>query len=146
MSIVRAVTSLGTRIEKSTEAFLMNFGLLFLRVGLGSMMMTHGWSKLTAFSQKAEFFPDPLGIGNTMSLVLAIFSEFFCSILLVLGLLTRFSAFNLFVTMFVAGVIFHANDGFAKQELALVYGCGFLALMLCGGGGIALDRFIVKRD
>lgn len=34
-------------------------------------------------------FPDPLGVGSEISLILAIFGEVFCSVLLIFGLLIR---------------------------------------------------------
>ena len=45
--------------------------LLVLRLYFGGMMLfAHGWPKLMSFSQKAAVFPDPLGVGSELSLVL----------------------------------------------------------------------------
>ena len=117
---------------------------LVLRVILGTFILTHGWEKLSSFSEKSEFFPDPLGIGSFLSLSLATFAEFFCSILLILGLFTRFAALNLLITMSVAGLIFHAADPFAKKELALLYAVGFLYFTFAGGNRYSLDQWIRK--
>src|SRR4051794_23580498 len=44
-------------------------GLLVLRLWLGlSLLLLHGWSKLSGFSQMSAKFPDPLGIGSPTSL------------------------------------------------------------------------------
>ena len=76
-------------------------GLLILRVCLGCMMLFgHGWGKLLNFSEYAEKFPDPIGLGVTVSLILAIFAEFVCSILVVLGLATRLAVIPLIDTVF----------------------------------------------
>ena len=108
------------------------------------MLLSHGWGKLFSFSEKSEFFPDPLGIGSFASLSLATFSEFFCSILLIFGLFTRFAALNLLITMLVAGLIFHAADPFAKKELALLYALVFLYFTIVGGNRYSLDKWFRK--
>ena len=118
---------------------------LILRVTLGAFMLTHGWKKLCSFTEKSGVFPDPLGIGSFLSLSLATFSEFFCSILLILGLLTRFASFNLLITMLVAGLIFHFKDPFAQKELALLYAAGFLYFTLAGSGAYSLDQLFRKN-
>lgn len=115
---------------------------LTLRLVLGAFILTHGWGKLSSFSEKSEMFPDPLGIGSTLSLSLATFAEFFCAILLMLGLFTRFAAFNILITMLVAGLIFHFADPFAKKELALLYAVGFLYFTIVGGNRYSLDQWI----
>ena len=118
---------------------------LILRLVLGKFMLcSHGWGKFFSFSEKSASFPDPLGLGSTLSLGLATFAEFFCSILLMLGLFTRFAALNLLITMLVAGLIFHAADPFVKKELALLYAAGFLYFTLVGGNRYSLDEWIRK--
>ena len=107
-------------------------------------MLTHGWGKLSSFSEKSGFFPDPLGIGPVLSLSLATFAEFFCAIFLILGLFTRFAALNILVTMSIAGLIFHSADPFNKKELALVYAAGFLYFTLVGGNRYSLDQWMRK--
>ena len=119
-------------------------GELILRLVLGFFMLSHGWGKLSSFSEKSEFFPDPLGMGSALSLSLATFSEFFCSIFLILGLFTRFAALNILITMLVAGLIFHAADPFGKKELALLYAAGFLYFTIVGGNRFSLDEWIRK--
>lgn len=121
-------------------------GLTILRVGLGaSMLINHGYPKLMSYGMYAAQFPDPLGIGSTYSMALATFAEFFCSILLILGLGTRFAAINLAFTMAVAFFLFHAADPFVKKELAFLYLIGFLALIVSGSGKYALNNKLVPK-
>jgi putative oxidoreductase len=118
-----------------------SLGLLLLRVAVGGMMAAgHGWAKLTGFGEMAEHFPDPLGLGSpTASLVLAVFAEFFCAAAVVLGVATRFAAVPLAVTMLVAGLAIHADDPWAKKELALLYAVPFIALVFTGAGKFSVD-------
>lgn len=124
-----------------------SYGLLLLRVGAGGLMAgAHGLDKLLTFTEKAASFGDPLGVGSTASLALAVFAEFFCAIAVALGLFTRFAAVPLVITMGVAAFIVHADDPFSKKELALLYGIPFLALVLTGPGDYSLDRLLRRRS
>ena len=118
---------------------------LVLRVVLSVFMLTHGWGKLSGFSEKANFFPDPLGIGSTLSLGLATFAEFFCAILLLVGLLTRFASLSLLITMSVAGFIFHFHDPFAKKEMAFLYAVVFLYFTVVGGNRYSVDECLRRK-
>ncbi|EMR03996.1 DoxX family protein [Cesiribacter andamanensis] len=114
--------------------------LLILRLGVAAAMMTHGYPKLMKLVEGGELkFSDPLGIGVAASLALAVFAEFFCSILLGLGLATRFAALALSITMGVAAFIQHGADPFARKEMALLYLMIFLTLLVFGPGRYALD-------
>lgn len=124
----------------------INLALLLLRLVAGSFMLTHGIGKFsTLFGVDPIQFPDPIGIGATASLALTVFSEVFCSILLILGLATRFAAIPLIITMLVAAFIMHANDGFGKQELPLIYTTVYLVIALLGAGKISIDNWIYSR-
>ena len=111
---------------------LINFGfvprsadlaILFLRVVLGlSILLLHGWGKLIHLNNGTEF-PDPLGIGKYPTLILTVFAEIFCGALLIGGILTRFAAAVLLLTMGVAFFQVHQGDFFQPgAELAALYG------------------------
>ncbi len=127
-----------TFIPQSTD-----LALLLLRLWLGlSMLILHGWGKLTGFSSLAGKFPDPLGVGAQVSLSLAVFAEVGCAALLIVGFFTRFAALMLAVTMGVAFFLQHkmALSGAASGELAFIYLAGFLAILFAGGGKFAFER------
>lgn len=117
-------------------------GLLVLRLWLGlSLLLLHGWTKLTTFSETASKFPNPLGVGSGVSLGLAIFAEVVCALLIALGLLTRAAAIVQVILMSVAFFIVHkaALSGPGSGELAFIYLAGFLTLFLTGPGCYSLD-------
>ena len=124
------------------RALLPDLGLLVLRLGLGGIMLTHGFGKLTNFAAMTDKFADPFGLGMTVSLVLAVFAEFFCSLGLIVGLATRLAVIPLIVTMATAFFIIHANDPFMKKELALVYLVGYVGLGFMGAGRLSLDHLV----
>lgn len=132
-------------MNASRKEGLSALGLLILRIGGGGMMLTHGWGKLNMLMSGADQFPDPLGVGPQLSLILAVFAEFFCSILLILGAGTRLVAMPLLFTMFMAAFIIHGDDPFQKKELALLYGTIYLALILNGAGRFSLDHAVGSK-
>ncbi len=123
----------------------VDLGRLVLRLGLGiSMLALHGLSKLQGFAELSTKFPDPLGVGSQASLALAVFAEVVGSVLLILGLLTRFAALTSLITMSVAFFLVHkaALSGEGSGELALIYGLGYFALFLAGGGKLSVDQAV----
>ena len=121
----------------------VDLGLLLLRLWLGlTMALNHGWQKVALFQQDpSKSFGDPLGIGATPSLGLTVFAELGASILLILGLFTRFASLTLAITMAVAFFMVHkaALQGPASGELALIYLAGYVTLFLTGPGRFSLD-------
>jgi putative oxidoreductase len=118
-------------------------GLLLLRVWLGgSILALHGWGKLQQLIAGDMKFGDPLGIGSGPTLVLAVLAEVVCSIFLILGFLTRFSALMLASTMAVAWIVTHKMklSGLGSGELAFIYLAGFLAILFSGGGKYGIEK------
>ncbi len=72
-------------------------------------------------------------------------SELGGGLLIALGLLTRPASAAIAGTMVVAAFIRHADDGFAKQELALVYLLISLTLLLIGPGRLSLDALLHRK-
>lgn len=126
---------------------MKDIGLLILRVFAGGFMLfAHGLPKLNNFFGSAEIkFANPMGLGPELSLALATFAEFFCAGLLILGILPRISAGMLAITMFIAGIIFHASDPFGKKEKALLFLVIFIALVLLGAGKYSLNKLFPEK-
>ena len=115
-----------------------DLALLLLRTGMGAMLITHGWPKLQKVMAGDWRFADPLGIGQAPSLLLAMGAEFFCSLLVILGVRARLAALPIIVTMLTAFFIVHASDPFGRKELAMMYAVGFSTIAIAGGGRYAL--------
>ena len=115
-------------------------GILLLRLlAGGTMLIQHGWPKLMNYSQVVGQFPDPLGFGSNLSLSLAIFAEFVCAGLVVLGLFSRLALLPLIVTMAVAFFVIHGADPWQKKELAFLYLGMYASLFLSGSGDYSLQ-------
>jgi len=124
----------------------IDFALLLLRITAGPFMLTHGWGKfLKLIGDERISFADPIGVGETASLVLVVFSEVLCSMLLIFGVATRLAAIPLIITMLVAAFIVHADDGFGRQELPLLYTAIYFMFALVGAGKFSADSWIYKK-
>lgn len=123
----------------------VHFSMLALRVTLGVfMILNHGLPKLMSFAHKAQTFSDPLGVGKSASLGMAVFAEVFCSVFLIMGLFTRLALIPLLILAAVIVFRIHLHDGSGKLELPVFYLVGYLVLMFCGPGRVSIDGLIGK--
>lgn len=122
----------------------LDLGLLVLRLYLGATMIyVHGWNKLLNFKTAAPGFQSPLSfLPPQAAYGLMVFAEVGCSILLIIGLLTRFASLTLLINMTVAFVVVHAAalTGKGSGEMAFLYLGGYLVLFLAGPGKFSADR------
>ena len=118
--------------------------ILVLRVFFGVLFMIHGIDKMMNFSVLSETYPNFMGLGSYMTLMVAIFCEFCCSLFLISGLLVRIMVLPMILAMGVA--FFDVHDAmFPEGELALVYMIVFILLYLVGPGRYSLDYMIDMR-
>jgi len=127
-----------------------NYGhvaLLIFRVTAASfMLLGHGIGKLQRLLSGEEIqFADPYGFGPAASLVMVTFAEFFCSILVILGLATRLAVIPLMITMATAVIFAHANDPFGTKEKPLLFLLIFALLLVFGSGRYSVDRALERR-
>ena len=134
------------KILFSNQTFAYDLGLLLWRVSVSIMILTHGWSKIANFNETLNRFPDTLGFGQVNSLQLAIFAEFFCSILVGFGFMTRVALIPLVAMMFTVAFVVHGPDSFQQQELPLLYLISFIFLLFTGPGKYTMDNQILKRN
>jgi len=121
------------------NAGAFNFGMLLLRLGAGILIIHHGYQKLSHYSEMKSQFMNFMNLGSSVSLGLVIFAEFFCGILVVLGLFTRFACIPLIIQMCVVLFKIHGLDIFGKGEMDMLYLTSFLTILFCGPGMISLD-------
>lgn len=138
--------SLTSKLINTTSAQGISLGLLVMRVGISfSMIYLHGYPKLVNFSEFSTEFADPLGVGSAVSLGLVLFAEFFCSLFLIAGLLTRLSCVPLIITMIVATWVINGGKDFIFQEKGFMYLITYISLLISGGGRYSID-YLIKRN
>lgn len=133
-------------IGKVSEDNKVSFGLLFLRIFISVIMFSHGLTKLANFETLSTQFPDILGIGSEWNLILIIFAEFGCSILIILGLFTRLSTIPIIFSMIIAAFVALGNQPFSAKEMAVLYLGLFTFVLYMGAGKFSIDYLIAKKS
>jgi putative oxidoreductase len=136
----------------------LHSALLVFRVIFGFTMLIHGYDKLVGFdgASQSDFWAKEvnfLGLGGKVSLGLVIFAEFFCAILLIIGLATRFALIVLIICMGYAWLITHNASIFSHNnkgnieglESAFEYLLVYAALLLTGPGNYSADKLLLKK-
>ncbi len=140
-----------TEGEKEVACALINapwiyrnhMGIAFLRICVGAMMLTHGWPKLLMLLHgEGAGWMDPIGIGGTLSLALCCFAEFFCSLAIIAGLLTRLASLVLVLNFWVVVFFVHPRAPWAQVELPVLYLICFITLVCTGSGRFGIDHFV----
>jgi putative oxidoreductase len=133
---------------------------LILRVMLGVVMLPHGAQKLLGwyggfgFGGTMGFFTEQMHIPAVFAF-LVIMGESFGALGLIVGFLTRFSAFGMLCIMLGAIAMVHWPNGFFMNWSGKQAGEGFeyhllvigmsIALMIAGGGKWSVDGAIAKK-
>ena len=123
-----------------------DFALLVLRVGIGFMMILHGFPKLAGGPEKWESLGKAMqdfGITSVYGIwgFLAAFAEGIGGLMLILGFVFRPAAFLLLATMIVAAAKhINAGDGLMGASHAIELGVVFLALFILGPGRFSIDK------
>ncbi len=117
-----------------------NLALAVLRVSFSGILLTHGIPKISMLFENPGAFPDPIGIGSTVTLILAILTEVVAPILIIIGFKTKIAAITVVATMAAAAFVVHAQDSFGVKEKALLFMFGFIVIALAGAGKYSVDR------
>ena len=133
---------------------------LILRLTLGLVMFPHGAQKLLGwfggfgFDGTMGFFTQKMGLPWIIAF-LVIMGEFFGSLGLLAGFLTRFTAASFIVIMLGATVTTHWPIGFFMNWFGQQQGEGYeyhllmigisLALLITGAGKWSIDRLLVEK-
>ncbi|WP_430967371.1 DoxX family protein [Spongiimicrobium sp. 2-473A-2-J] len=134
---------------KITEFFKRNYpntGIGLLRIGFGVMLaIVHGWPTVKGFFAGVTEYPDPLGLGSRITMGLMGFAEFFCAMLVALGLFTRITLIPLIIGFLVAVFVFHGNDPFDVKERAFHYLIVFVVLFITGPGSYVITNLFKRK-
>jgi putative oxidoreductase len=118
---------------------------LVLRLSFGILMIPHGFFKLNNFAEIEGEFMNFLGLGSTVSLWVVIVVEIFCSLLLIIGLVTRLAVIPLLVTAIVIVFVAHHGDILGEAAGGFFYLLAYLAILLLGAGKYSVDYLIGRR-
>lgn len=135
-------------------AWVRDLSWPLVRIAVGGTLFTHGFVKLTTGSI-AVFASGSMarrGLEPAIPLAYVVFfNEGIGSILVALGLFTRFAAASIAIQMFILTFLAFFARGFnftnpgGGWEMPLLWGLIFFAIALRGGGPYSLDRIIGRE-
>lgn len=129
-----------------------NFGTLVLRIALGLVFFMHGYQKVFQMGHEAVTgFLTSLGfpIASLFAYILA-YGELAFGALLIVGLLTHWSAKFATIVAVVAFFTVHASNGFfvsgGGYEFIILIFAAAVSVCISGGGKYSLDAMLFKKD
>ncbi|AUG02814.1 LysR family transcriptional regulator [Pseudomonas sp. 09C 129] len=125
------------------DARARDLGLLFLRVSAGLFLLwVHGLPKLLDYSAQLQRIEDPFRLGANLTLMLAIFAEVLCPLLIVAGVAVRLACLPILAVLLVALLVVHPQWSLAEGQFAWLLLILFSSIFIAGPGRLALnDRF-----
>lgn len=140
----------------SANAISIDLGLLIIRLIIGILMVFYGYEKLSHFNEMAasDFWAKNisfLGMSGKIPLALTIFAEFVCSLLLIIGLFSRFALLVLlfcmayiFLVVFPLSILDKGDNGYQFND-AFVYFIIYIGLFFTGVGKYSLDAKLFSK-
>lgn len=129
-----------------------NMARLFLRLFVGIMFMQFGIRHLVNFNALSADFPTIFELSSPTCLIIMIIIEIFCSLLIMIGFLTRLMTIPPIISMIVAeyyivhNLLPHSSlyglDSTQPGYLPIMFIGIYLFILLAGPGKISLDYFI----
>lgn len=117
-----------------------DFGLLFLRVTGGLFLLwVHGLPKLLDFTAQLQLIEDPFHLGAHLTLILAIFAEVVCPLLIVAGVLARLACLPILFVLLVALLIVHPQWSVAEGQFGWLLLILFTTVFIAGPGRLAIS-------
>ncbi len=130
-----------------------NLARLFMRLFVGIMLMQFGIRHLVQYNELYTSFPAMFGFTSEATLVIMICIELICSLLIMVGFMTRIATIPPIVAMVAAesyiltDVLPHTSvvwalDSIQPGYLPIMFIGIYLFLLMAGPGKISLDYFI----
>jgi putative oxidoreductase len=117
-----------------------DIGLLFLRIsGAAFLLVVHGLPKLLDFNQQLTLIEDPFHMGAQLTLILAIFAEVLCPLLIVTGIFVRLSCLPILFLLLVALVVVHPDWTLEQGQFGWLLLIIFTTVFIAGPGRLALN-------
>ena len=129
----------------SSESLGTQIAMFILRVLFGGLIMYHGCRKILAFDEVYPWFPDPIGLGSSVSFVVVVAIEILFGLCIAVGFLTRLAVIPVLFTMAVAFFIAYSRFQFMDREVSFAYLLLSGVVFLAGSGRYSADRLYFKR-
>jgi putative oxidoreductase len=117
-----------------------DFGLLFLRVsGALFLLWVHGLPKLLNYTAQLQNIEDPFQLGANVTLILAIFAEVLCPLLIIAGVFVRLACLPILCVLLIALLIVHPQWSIEEGQFGWLLLIVFTSTFIAGPGRLALN-------
>lgn len=124
----------------------VSLGLFFLRmIGGGLLIHSRSGVWMEAVRGHGGAYGGPFGAGGEFRWFLTLFTEPFCTIFFMLGILTRFTAFPPMVVMLVTGLALPASTAWSVRESCFLLALPFFTVTFTGPGDYSFDGRFASR-
>jgi putative oxidoreductase len=117
------------------ESRHQDLGLLFLRAsGALFLLWVHGLPKLL------KLIEDPFHLGAHVTLLLAIFAEVLCPLLILVGVLVRLACLPILAVLLIAMVVVHPEWTLFEGQFGWLLLILFTSVLIAGPGRFVLGK------
>ena len=117
-----------------------DIGLFFLRVSGGLFLLwVHGLPKLLNYNAQLQVIEDPFHLGANVTLMLAIFAEVLCPLLIIAGVLVRLACLPVLSVLWIALLVVHPQWSLEEGQFGGLLLILFTSLFIAGPGRLALN-------
>ena len=112
---------------------------MFLRIsGALFLLGVHGLPKVLNYSEQLKLIEDPFHLGAHVTLLLAIFAEVLCPLLIVAGLLVRLACLPILAVLLIAMVVVHPEWSVFEGQFGWLLLIIFTSILIAGPGRLRL--------
>jgi len=123
------------------ESTRQDLGLLFLRIsGALFLLWVHGLPKLLNYSEQLNLIEDPFHLGANITLLLAIFAEVLCPLLIIAGVLVRLACLPILAVLLIALLVVHPEWTLFEAQFGWLLLIIFTTLLISGPGRLVLGQ------
>ena len=123
------------------ESRNQDLGLLFLRVSGGLFLLwVHGLPKLLNYSEQLKLIEDPFHLGANITLLLAIFAEVLCPLLIIAGILVRLACLPILSVLLIALLVVHPEWTLFEAQFGWLLLIIFTTLLISGPGRLVVSQ------
>ncbi|RMR01778.1 DoxX [Pseudomonas savastanoi pv. glycinea] len=124
----------------SLEDRVRDLGLLFLRLSAAAfLLVVHGLPKLLDFNHQLTLIEDPFHLGAQLTLILAIFAEVLCPLLIAAGIFVRLACLPILFLLLVALLAVHPEWTLEQGQFGWLLLIIFTTVLIAGPGRLALN-------
>ncbi|WP_339468735.1 DoxX family protein [Pseudomonas sp. EL_65y_Pfl1_R83] len=123
------------------ESKQQDLGLLFLR-GSGALFLlwVHGLPKLLNYSEQLKLIEDPFHLGAHITLLLAIFAEVLCPLLIIAGVLVRLACLPILAVLLIAMLVVHPEWTLLEGQFGWLLLIIFSSVLIAGPGRLVVSQ------